>query len=289
MGIKSSLVIPAVVAVGESGSSSDTTTFITNKIGTTVDITGLGTIKSVYKNGVLLQPFTYLTKHYFSTDSAHKFIQIDDTFDFNTANSWAIKFSARNNSGSWSMDSRFISNALVDYSTPVVGTDGSGHLKFWLSSIGNSWDIQSGGPGTFTLSSSVKKYYFVLYFTGTAYIITVSTDNLKYETAYSLDTSSKLYYSSTNSKIALLETGWEDTYSFYNPATEMPIEDFKVILDNVLVFDGANINANWTNVGNCTETTEQNAPSDNGAYNISGNSLSLSEALSPSDTLAIVH
>ena len=60
-----------------------------------------------------------------------------------------------------------------------VGADGK--LQTYISSNGTSWDINAGGTSTLTLSLNTQ-YYIKTAWTGSAYVVSVSTDKKNYTT-----------------------------------------------------------------------------------------------------------
>lgn len=256
-------------------------TFITDKMGNTLDLTGLGTPSKVFKNGLLLQPYTDVTKHYFSAQSNGQYVKIDDYIDFHSADNWLISFKAKNTS-SWS-ENRMVTTALADWSVPTIAAVNSQQVFIFLSSNGTSWDIASGTISSASLLADTEPL-FLVGFTGTEYYVDVTYDEgVNIQRFISISNSTKIYSNSTTSRFALVNNPLGDRLS---PSMSMPIEDFKVFTNNTLVFNGATAVAgtNYTNYG-CTETTVT-GPSNSG-YKVSGTDLVFTEDLLPTDTLAL--
>lgn len=269
-----------VKVASNGGGGAPTLTWFDNVVGATLDISSLtGTVSKVYKNGELLQPYTDVTKHYYTATDNGDYILINDYIDFNSADTWLIiaKFK---NSSSWP-ETRLIVPALVDFTTPVFATYNN-RTSVFLTSNGNSWNLAHGSTSSKTLSSNSEPFFYYG-FDGNKYFVDVSYDGITKERFWELSSTTKIYSDSTNSRIALLNNPLGDIHA---PTISMPIEDFKIFTDNTLVFNGATAveNTNWTNVG-CTET-EEIVPSNNG-YKVSGSNIIFTQDLLPTDKIAV--
>ena len=298
MGIKSSLVIPAVVAMGgNGGGSSDTTTFITNKIGNTVDVSGLGTIKNVYKNGALLQPGISITGYKFSGGYGGKWISLSDTYmndaahDLNTANSWyyEAKFTLPDISSDLGEQASFFAySGLTDCQGPSLKFKTNGVLMELLSSGGNSWDI-SNGDMNYQMQYTSRASYFMRfgYSSLLGYYFRISDRRTELSNFYSLVwVKQNVTKSFFGTPLQLLNLG-DDSYGQNWNGSTVYMPTVKIVADNYTLFDGAisTLGTDYIN-HNCSQATYDTCTND---YAINGATLILNEDLISTDTLAIVH
>ena len=258
------------------------TTFLENKMGKTFDVSTLGTIKGVYRNGVLQRTYTDMTKKTYNATGSQQYVKIDKFIDFNSADNWCISFFAKN-SGNWG-DCRIMSNALADHTTPVFTMDTNRLLHLYLSSDGTSWSFISNRSLNLTLENRTD-YYLRLGFTGTKYYFDAAKAGGTWQRYDSFDSTTKIYSGESNSRISFLTTGWESGGVYISSISFSP-QDLQIFTNNQNVFNGLTAvqGTDWSNV-NANETVTT-APSNEG-YKISGTTLELSEELLPPETLAI--
>jgi len=77
----------------------------------------------------------------------------------------------------------------------VIGTSASNpaNLSIWLTSAGASWDISNGTPITTYYLCKEVKYYLRVKFTGTQYLMDISTDKVNYTNLFTLNSTTPIY------------------------------------------------------------------------------------------------
>jgi len=265
------------------GGGTTTVSWFRNKIGNTLDISSLsGTLSKVFLNGKLLPPCVDVNKKLFNATDYRHYIKIDKFIDLGTADNWLISFFIRN-SDTWG-DCRIMSNAISDYTTPVLLPAAGGRMHLYLSSSGSSWDLASNRDLNLTLEHN-KSYWMALGFTGTQYFFAAKTDSFDWTVFDVLPSTTKIYFNQANSRISFLQTGWQDAPYIYT--VSISPKDIQIFRNNVNEFNGLTAveGTDWSNV-NCNETVITE-PYPSQGYKISGTNLLLTQDLFPTDQIAI--
>ena len=131
-------------------------------------------------------------------------IQIDENYNlysFSTTNYAYIPFIISFSTDPWELHTEFVTGDTVANNT-IVGNFKNimivlrivnGRLKTWLSSNNSSWNIANSLNGTVTTFLPNTQYYLNLKYTGTQYIIEISTDNITYNQENVIENSTPLF------------------------------------------------------------------------------------------------
>lgn len=130
--------------------------------------------------------------------STSNYLTLPETFPSSTANSWEMVFKIKHESFS---GGQRVCGALnnTSLSQIVIGIDNN-KLITWISSNGTNWNIASGNTGSTTLTNGVT-YWVKARFTGSQYIISLSTDGSSYSDQITVSSSTKM--NQNNSKFLL--------------------------------------------------------------------------------------
>lgn len=249
-------------------------------LSTTLDLANANLVK-VYKNGMLLEdsnsPDAKIIK-YTALNAGNRLL-INTPFNFSAANTWEIDLKITTVYSNYGLT---LIGGIKDYYYPGLSLT-SGSIKsayLFISSSGTAWNISNtqyaAGPyyeqQTYTVKASYDGAQYSVYNTNVA---TQETTGRVTAT-----TTAKQIYDGDNSKITLL--GYESSGNFNGT---FYFSDFKIKLDNTVVFDGqtAEEGIDYTNYG-CTKTEEYVYNKD---YLISNNTINFSTALQATDKITV--
>lgn len=155
-----------------------------------------GTVNIDKKTPVVNGAFSgnvYIRDGKMSNISSTNYITLPQTL--NTTLPWefkvAFKFERMNADGA-----RIIGKNTSDLRQGmVVGTNNEtpNNIRLWLNSAGSSWDISPGTANTSYYIWAGRKYYMKVRFTGTQYILDMSTDDVNYQNLFTINSSTPIY------------------------------------------------------------------------------------------------
>lgn len=163
----------------------------------------------------------------------YKYLQMKETAPLATADSWEIQTIFKcHKSGSASYPAIFAYSGGSDYKTPCLTYEG-GSYRFYLSSSGTSWNLNTGNTGF--IPEDGKTYDIVAGFTGTQYYVKWRLFGTEEWTGnWTLESTTKVYCS--------VPFWWLNcslnSYNYYN-AGELYMSNTKIIVNGETWFDGA--------------------------------------------------
>ena len=163
----------------------------------------------------------------------YKYLQMNETAPLATADSWEIQTIFKcHNSGSASYPVIFAYSGGSDYKTPCLTYEG-GSYRFYLSSSGTSWNLNTGNTGF--IPEDGKTYDIVAGFTGTQYYVKWRLFGTEEWTGnWMLESTTKVHCS--------VPFWWLNcslnSYNYYN-AGELYMSNTKIIVNGAVWFDGA--------------------------------------------------
>lgn len=163
----------------------------------------------------------------------YKYLQMNETAPLATADSWEIQTIFKcHKSGSASYPAIFAYSGGSDYKTPCLTYEG-GSYRFYLSSSGTSWNLNTGNTGF--IPEDGKTYDIVAGFTGTQYYVKWRLFGTEEWTGnWTLESTTKVHCS--------VPFWWLNcslnSYNYYN-AGELYMSNTKIIVNGETWFDGA--------------------------------------------------
>ena len=244
-------------AAGEGGGGSGTT--ITSTDGTTTysklalgDTLSVTDTSSKELNGVTQTGGTLNSELEF-TGASGASLKMTEKYSLSTADSWEFQIKYKHNGGG-NNPCIFGYASRSDNKTPCFILEG-GSFKFFLSSNGSSWNINSSGSGLTPQTGTI--YYFKVGFSGSQYYVKYNTTGWsdEFTTQWTLNSTIKVYCSDY---FMLMNLSLNSNY--YNTGT-MYLQDTALIVNGSEVWRGANIisgpltlNANIDELGNEVNT-----------------------------------
>ena len=105
------------------------------------------------------------------TGGSGAYLTMTEKYSLSTADSWEFQIKYKHNGGG-SFPTIFGYASGTDFKTPALILEG-GSLKLYLSSSGDSWDLNNNNSGLVPISGTI--YYFKIGFTGSQYYIKYNT------------------------------------------------------------------------------------------------------------------
>lgn len=201
--------------------------------------------------------------HKIFTGGSGKYVLLANNANFmSDASKWDIYIDYTYKGGGTERPVICLSNG--NYSGVFVRTNSSGTLGVYISFNGSTWNI--GTSTSLTLTNNVK-YYFHIYFTGTAYKIDYRLNTTSdWTNCFNYSSSTKV--SSQNLPVTLL--AWKYDYNNYYSSGSDDMTSLLITYDDTVFFNGATAveNTDYTNY-NCTETTETYTTYENNPFTFS--------------------
>ena len=151
--------------------------------------------------------------------------------DLNTPSTWEMvakfKINAIDSSQHRQIFSSSASNSVV-----ILYIHKTGYLGYAIgNSSGSSFPLDTAGTKAVTTDTW---YWGRIQFTGSSYVLSLSTDGVTYQTAYTYNSSSKLSYNSNyNFNIGQNRTGTERTFN-----GSIDLNNCYIVTDNTLLWKG---------------------------------------------------
>ena len=224
-------------AAGEGGGGSGTTLISTDGT-TTYNKLALGNTLSVTDTSTkelngLTQTGGTLNSELEFTGASGASLKMTEKYSLSTADSWEFQIKYKHNRGGQN-PAVFGYASGSDYKTPSFILEG-GSFKFFLSSSGDSWNINSSRSGLVPQTGTI--YYFKVGFTGSQYYVKYNTTGWSNEftTQWTLNSTTKVYCSDYFMLMNLsLNRG------YYNNGT-MYLQDTALIINGEEVWRGSRV------------------------------------------------
>ena len=206
---------------------------------------------------------TTSVNHKVFTGGSGKYVLLTNNANFMpNASKWDIYIDYTYKGGGTERPVICLSNG--NYSGVFVRTNSSGTLGVYISFSGSTWNI--GTNSSLTLTNNTK-YYFHIYFTGTAYKIDYRLNKTSdWTNCFNYSSSTKV--GSQNLPVTLL--AWKYDYNNYYSSGSDDMTSLLITYDDTVFFNGATAveNTDYTNY-NCTETTETYTTYENNPFTFS--------------------
>ena len=223
-------------AAGEGGSSGTTltstdgtTTYNKLALGDTLSVKDTST-KELNK---LTQTGGTLNSELEFTGASGASLKMTEKYSLSTADSWEFQIKYKHNGGGPN-PCVFGYASGSDFKTPAFILEG-GSFKFFLSSNGGSWNINSSGSDLTPQAGTI--YYLKVGFTGSQYYVKYNTTGWSNEftTQWTLNSTAKVYCSDYFMLMNLsLNSGYYNTGTMY-------LQDTALIINGTEVWRGVNI------------------------------------------------
>lgn len=272
-------------ASAEGGGGTGSGTILTSEDGgITYDKLALGNTLSVIDTSTkelngLTQTGGTLNSEFEFTGGSGAYLKMNEKYSLSTANSWEFQIKYKHNGGG-SNPTIFGYASGTDFKTPAFILE-NGSLKLYLSSNGDSWNLNSSNSGLVPVSGTI--YYFKIGFTGSQYYIKYNTTGWSddFTTQWTLNSTTKVYCSDY---FMLMNLSLNSNY--YNTGT-MYLQDTALIINEAEVWRGVNIipgpltlNANIDDVTeqiNTLESTKQDKLSDGNGTKVVDNKVDINQ------------
>ena len=223
------------------------------------DITIIGNLTN--NNGVL-SGFAYD-----SGNNIYNYAKINNAPDFSSAGMWEIGIKFKLTELPVSEGYSLYATAAANQVLALMITTG-GNIGMSLgNSAGNGWQVVASTAHGSTTLTTATDYYGRIKFTGSAYILSLSTDGETYNEEYNFSSSQSLYHKNTDT----IAIGTSRDYNGATPATgvEIDMNHCYIIIDNQYFWQGvkSKYSSNVTIVDNLGKSTTLNVINTNGIIN----------------------
>ena len=226
------------LAYATSGSGGSGTTITSIDGATTYSKLALGDTLSVTDTSTkelngLIQTGGTLNSELEFTGASGASLKMTEKYSLSTADSWEFQIKYKHNGGGHN-PCVFGYASGSDNKTPCFILEG-GSFKFFLSSNGSSWNMNSSGSGLVPQAGTI--YYFKIGFTGSQYYVKYNTTGWsdEFTTQWTLNSTTKVYCSDYFMLMNLsLNSGYYNTGTMY-------LQDTALIINGSEVWRGAKI------------------------------------------------